>query len=230
MRAAAERVPWRRVGALGVVAVLAMGASYGATRAVQARRPTVPVDSASAAAAARQQYPSGEHLVAYVVLSHRCGFCAEPETRAALRVLRDSLRAHAGAGVVRVQVVGVAIDDDLDAGWAYLRAMNGRTRAFDALSVGGDWLNDVVVQLVWRGGVVEAATPTVVVVTRRVDASAYPDHVDVQADQVVLRVVGRDSLLAWVAAGAPVGVRTAAVTPAGGRAWPDAGRVSGGVP
>ena len=189
--------------------VSSLALSYGTTRALRERgRPRAPTaeDSAAARARIRRAFPSGQHLVAYVLLSHRCGFCAEKGTQRAISALRSSLATHQGGTYAKITVVGVAIDNDLDAGVKFLRGMNHESSpAFDELSVGGSWLNQFITQLVWRGGLAQAATPSVVLVERTVDASGYPSHIAFEQDSLVLRITGRDSLITWVNAGTPVG-------------------------
>lgn len=197
----------RRLAALLAVILAPLLVSYGATRAVASalrHPPAAPEDSATRAARIRRAFPSGPHLVAYVLVSHRCGFCAEKHTKEALGHLRSSLAASARGRFAKVTVIGVALDRDVEGELDYLHSLGHHAPPFDELSVGGSWLNEFVTQLVWRGGVIEARTPTVVLVQRDVDASRYPDLIRVAPDSVLMRVVGRDSLLAWVKAGTPI--------------------------
>ncbi len=103
-----------------------------------------------------------------------------------------------------MSVVGIAMDDDLTAGVRYLRSLGRSGAAFDEISVGGSWLNQFATALIWRDGLATPEVPQVVLVERRVDAAGYPRYMDVQRDSVLLKVTGRDSLIAWVNGGTPL--------------------------
>lgn len=195
-----------RVAALTVALVLSLGLSYGVTRIARDSRTArgTPADSAAAAVLIRRSFPTGTHLLAYVLLSHRCGFCTEEGTKRALRNIRPSLMKYQNAPYAKVSVVGVALDADIDAGFEYLEDLNEDNAAFDELSVGGSWLNHFVTQLVWRGGMAEASTPSIVVVARNVDATAYPSNIGVGADSFVTRISGRRAIINWVTGGTPL--------------------------
>lgn len=148
--------------------------------------------------------PSGRHLVAFVLLSSECGFCAEKHTRAAVSQLRESLIKSQSAAFQRISVVGVAIDRNVDKGLKYLGSLGRSGVAFDEISVGGMWLNEMITSLVWRDAVGTPSVPQVLIVERNVDASAFPGHIEIRPDSLLLRVSGRDSLIDWVQHGTPL--------------------------
>ena len=202
---------WVRLQLLKGAAVLATltasaAVSFSVTRAArpEALPPTAKRGGATEALdRARRSYPSGDHLVAYVLLSHRCPFSRDKTTQAAVAQIRSSLKTLEGREYAKVSVVGVAVEYDLNAGFEYLRGLQRSARAFDELSIGRGWLNDFVTALVWRGGFAQPATPSVVVLRRRVDASAYP-QISVGPDSLLLSVRGRPDLVSWVAQGTPI--------------------------
>ena len=194
-------------GAAVLAALTASSAlSFSVTRA--ARREAVPPAAKGGGATqaldrTRRSYPSGDHLVAYVLLSHRCPFSRDKTTQTAVAQIRSSLKTLEGKEYAKVSVVGVAVEYDLNAGFEYLRDLQRSAPAFDELSIGRGWLNDFITALVWRGGFAQPATPSVVVVRRRVDASAYP-QMSVGPDSLLLSLRGRPDLVSWVAEGTPI--------------------------
>lgn len=203
-------LPWRIVATIGVVS-LSMFASFGVTRAWRGKaghtspRPATTRNAADSSP--RIPFPSGRYLVAFVLVSSKCGFCTEPWARKALGEVRDSLQRTQGKTFAHTSVIGVAIDDDLQAGVRYLQGFRGRRTSFDELSIGGSWLNEIVTSLVWRDGLATAEVPQVVLVERRVDARGYPGNIAVRRDSMLLRVVGREDVIAWVNAGTPLAFR-----------------------
>jgi hypothetical protein len=153
---------------------------------------------------ARNRFPSGEYLVAFAFLASDCGFSSEAQLMKAVRVMRDSLRGSHGTRYAGVSVIGVAVDEDIDAGLRYLRNLMRTAKSFDQISVGGSWLNEYVAELIWRRGITIAATPQVVLIRRLIDATSYPQTIHVQADSVLSVVAGRDDIIAWVNAGTPL--------------------------
>jgi len=121
--------------------------------------------------------------------------------------MRDSLRSSHGHQFARVTVIGVSISDDLRAGVRYLEDLGANGWAFDQISVGGSWMNELMIPLIWRQTVAKVAVPQVLLVERHIDATGFPDAIAVERDTVLLDVVGRDKLIAWVDAGTPLGLR-----------------------
>ena len=117
---------------------------------------------------------SGLNLIAYVITSSDCGWSRLPATLHAVSSIREKLLAAHGKKYAKVSVVGVALDSDPDKGIAFLKEM-GRGKiggAFDQIVVGGSWLNEQIVRVVWRERMASAASPQVVVVERLVDTES----------------------------------------------------------
>lgn len=156
------------------------------------------------ASAARNPFESGRYLVAYVLVSSGCGYSTEKLAKQALRVVPDSLRAVHGKAFAKVSVVGVALDEDVGDGIRFLNELGMGSDVFDEISVGQSWLNEQVVRLAWREGMAAPLLPQVVLVERQVDARAYPRHIETQSDSVILSVMGRNDIIAWVGEGVPL--------------------------
>lgn len=196
-----------KAGVLGVVGLLAAGASYvvtsGARAAAsapdqQAQSTTVPPDSQPA------PFKSGEYLAAYVLVSSECGFSAEVRTMEALARVRRSLRSTHGEAFAGISVIGVVLDKDLAKGYEYVRELGNIDDTFDQVSIGGSWLNEQVTEIVWQKGLATPQLPQILLVRRDVDASQYPRHLEVQDDVVLHTITGRTELLDWVVAGTPL--------------------------
>lgn len=163
--------------------------------------------SAGADSMYQNPFRSGRYLVAYVLVASDCGFSNEKLTKKAIREFGDSLRVSQGEVYTHVSVVGVSIDTDLDAGIKFLQEIRGSGTVFDEISVGGNWLNEHITRLVWREGMATPNLPQVVLIERRVDADAYPRHMELHRDSVLLNVIGRNDLVAWVNSGTPLDFR-----------------------
>jgi hypothetical protein len=195
----------RRSLLLFAVLSVALLGSFKAARALRGHQSKgAPVAQGAPGAGDAQtstQFPTGDYLVAYVLMSSECGFCTEKHTEEAIRTLRDSLRASQGSHFAHISVVGVSLDDDLAAGSRYLSGLGKYGTAFDQVAIGESWLNEFATRLIWRDGLAKAAIPQVVLIERRIDARNYPRYIDVRRDSMLLTVTGRDSLIAWVAGG-----------------------------
>jgi hypothetical protein len=192
------------LGSYGVARAFA--GSKGAVHPYPASWGAVPKTPSRPGQPVRRTNPfvSGQYLVAYVLMSSECGWCKDPTTEDAVRAIRDSL-AHAYNGrFARVSVIGISIDSDVNAGVSYLEQLGG-AKSFDQISVGGVWLNELVQSLVWKDGAGKAAAPQVILVRRKIDASRYPDFIEIDRDSVLQDIIGRDSLVAWVRGGVPLG-------------------------
>lgn len=190
---------WRNLG-LFVVLAASTAVSFGVTRLGRSLVLDTPASTVPAEALRPR---SGGHLVAYVILSNKCAACQDDRTKRAVKSLRDSLRSSHAAAFVRVSVVGVDIEG-VESGVEYLGSFG---TAFDELSVGGAWMNHILTTVVWRNALAPAATPTVVLVRRDVNAHRYPHDIAIDDDSLILSVSGRDSLIRWVNAGTPLVTR-----------------------
>ncbi len=152
----------------------------------------------------------GPHLVAFVIGASDCGWSNLPEIKAAFGSIRERMRSAYGDKYAHIEVVGVAIDEDPEAGLTYLSDIGGGTvgTAFDQIAVGGSWLNEQVVRFAWREGKAAASTPQVIVVERLVDTSSYLSKSTIKTgdDLVVANARGRNDILRWLEQGLPLDV------------------------
>lgn len=167
--------------AIGVTAFAAGKTMWG----VPAQRSTKEVD-------ARQ-------LVAYVLVSERCGFCQSVEVQDAIRKLGPMLREEDSTLYARVHVVGVAAQDEVASGVKFLEKIG--LGSFDEVSVGRGWENEFVMNHIWRtpGGL--PAVPQIIVVSRPYVLERGPTKLVFGQDSLHMRIVGRDDLLSWVERG-----------------------------
>lgn len=162
---------------------------------------------------------NGTNLVVYVLTASDCGWSVLLGQGEAVRSVRTRLRAVYGASYAQVTVVGVGLDKDLSAGLKFLTDLGDGSisNAFDQVVVGGSWLNEEIVRLVWREGVIEAALPQILVVERAVNTESYIEthKIEVQNDRIVANLRGERQITQWMDAGYPLG-KTEAVTLAPG--------------
>ncbi len=153
---------------------------------------------------------NGVHLIAFVIGASDCGWSNLPEIKEAFGRIRERIRAAYGDTYAHIEVVGVAIDEDPEAGLTYLSDIGGGTvgTAFDQIAVGGSWLNEQVVRFAWREGKAAASTPQVIVVERLVDTSSYLSESTIKTgdDLVVANARGRNDILRWLEQGLPLDV------------------------
>lgn len=193
-----------RVATRAALFVACAAVSYGVATTLSAAPSAPPRAPPRVSAPTKPLFQSGRYLVAYVFVSSECGFSTLRQTRRALREFPDSLRATNGSAFANVSVIGVAIDEDVDAGLRFLRDVERSRHVFDEISVGRSWLNEQVMRLVWREGMATANLPQIVLVERQVDATPYPRHIATQRDSVLLNLTGSEQIVAWVGKGAPV--------------------------
>jgi hypothetical protein len=102
----------------------------------------------------------GTHLIAFVVTASDCGWCGRPELKAAIGSLRENLNAVHKRRYAAVSVVGISADEDIATGLAYLAEVGAGTlnAAFDQVMVGGGWLNEQIVRLIWQDRLAGSST------------------------------------------------------------------------
>ena len=120
------------------------------------------------------------------------------------------MRSTHGSAYAQISVVGVDLDADLTKGLAFLGQIGGGriSGAFDQILVGGSWLNDKALQVIWSDKTITAALPQVLVVERSVGTDDYLKtyRVTVGSDQVVANIVGETDLWLWARQGYRLGV------------------------
>lgn len=123
-----------RNAALGMAVMgIATLASYTGTRAWRARQMDAPRPEMRSELSSLQ----GEQVVAYLFLSSQCGFCTDDMTANAITRMRDSLLVANAGRFVKLEVIGVALDEDLDRGIEYLLDLTRRGAQFDQVMAGG---------------------------------------------------------------------------------------------
>ena len=149
---------------------------------------------------------NGKHLLAYAVTASDCGWSSSPAGMDALRRLRSALRAAHGDDYARVTVAAVDIDEDVNHGIEFLGKVGGGSpgEAFDQVIVGGSWLNEQIVRLVWRDKATTALIPQVILVERDVDTRAYPHTITAGGDRVLATISGVKDIVAWLERGTPL--------------------------
>ena len=74
---------------------------------------------------------------------------------------------------------------------------------FDQLNLGGSWLNERIISLVWRPDIVPPALPQVILMETEVNADLYPEYIEVAQESTALTLFGRDEIIDWVDSGTP---------------------------
>jgi hypothetical protein len=175
-----------------LLAVAVMGGSYAGVYTWRVRRETARMESVPTA----QEYPSGTYLTAYMIMSSKCHFCTSESAKAAIRGLRAAVRHAAGSRYAGVSVVGVAIDADMGSEIKFIQAVGGSS-AFDQISVGGGWLNQLLAKLSWQDGFAEPAVPEIVFTRRQVNSAGYPQMISIGPETLLFHKTG-DGALAWI--------------------------------
>ena len=151
---------------------------------------------------------NGTHLIAFVITASDCGWSKLPATMQAVGSLRAKLRSTYGGSYALVSVVGVVLDKDVQAGLRFVSTLGEGSPdgAFDQLIVGGSWLNEQVVRLVWRERMAQAASPQVLVIERPVNTDSYlsASRIGVQNDRVLVNPIGSAEIVQWIAQGMPL--------------------------
>jgi hypothetical protein len=153
-------------------------------------------------------FPDGEYLIAFVFLSSDCGWSSLPNMIKAVGNLRETLHDSHEVSFAKIQVVGVALDNDLEAGLGFLAELGSGElgRTFDQIAVGGSWLNEEVVRFVWQDEMAEAALPQIVVIERSVDTRSYltARTIGVHNDRILVNPIGNAEITEWLRAEAPL--------------------------
>lgn len=105
------------------------------------------------------------------------------------------VRAHAQARGMRFRAVGVALDWRAADGLAFL----ARFGEFDEVASGGNWISDGATKYIWRDIPGNANVPQLLVLRRSVHRG---EAIRVGEDRVMKRILGREDIEKWLAAGA----------------------------
>jgi hypothetical protein len=147
----------------------------------------------------RDRPSDGYQLVVLYFGATGCGPCHVGGLKAALGVLKDRLTRVATAAGGSLHLVGVALDDDIEAGIAFLRG----TATFDEIVVGGGMkMNTAAARYLVQGPAGYLGIPQIVVHERvlRYERS----RIEVLTDREIARYMGAGTIAAWVEEGATV--------------------------
>ena len=209
---------WAKAAISGLLVVAAGSAAYALVGVADALRgpsivdsaPQSTVPSSTSSVATRNPFEgaNGKHLIAFVIAASDCGWSTRPEVMLAVGSLRGTLANAHRDKYVQIGVVGIALDQDLTKGLGFLAkiAHDDLAGTFDQVSVGGSWLNEHIVQLVWTDSMAKPASPQVLVVERSVDTREYlsATHIGLQPDVVVANLVGSAQIVRWIQDGVPL--------------------------
>jgi hypothetical protein len=147
----------------------------------------------------------GRNLVAYTFIASDCGWSTLPRSRETIRSLRTRLRTTHQAEYAQISVVGVGLDLDASTGVAFLADIAGGSisEAFDQVLVGGSWLNDKALQVMWSDRLIKPALPQILVVERSVGTQDYiaTSRLTVGDDRIVANIVGEREIADWATGG-----------------------------
>lgn len=146
----------------------------------------------------RMQLTSGNQLVAVYVGMTGCGASRDPELKAAVREMKPAFAQHAAAAGRPVSIVGVALDWDTDHGVDYLKDL-GR---WDEVIAGNNWANLGAEQHIFRAEGGRPSIPQIVIYEREI--ATEMTGVKFGPNRVLRRIVGTDSIIAWVKGGAAI--------------------------
>jgi len=197
----------KQMFAAAVMFTIALVGSFAATRQIQRVRYLSDTGRNAEVSRPRTEespYPSGDYLVTYVLLSSTCGICKDKTTQEHLARAVGVIKQNAKSHFAGTSIVAVVIDPDPRAAYMYVRRLVKLGAQFDQISLGGEWLNDNINKLVWQNAAAGAAVPQLLFFRREIDATAFPEVVDVSADSLLLRITGRNELISWVNSGAPL--------------------------
>lgn len=146
-------------------------------------------EGGSAAPVHASKVRTGVQHVAVFLVSSTCGASRYPDLPKALAVIRareDTQATREGKTFISV---GVALDDDPSIGLAFLKTFGN----FDQLSVGGNWLNAMAIDLLIRDTKGPLSLPQLIVLERTVTVG--PAAIQVGQDRVMGRYIGFDDIL-----------------------------------
>lgn len=144
-----------------------------------------------------QELPHGKEIVAVYFGANSCGPCHFAAVKDAVIQMKELVRVQAQKAGAAFSVVGVANDWDQPLAAAFLAPVG----PFDQVVLGGNWTNIAIEHFVWRDPKGNPAMPQILIVERTVNTG---DRMTFSEPRVLRRLVGGDSIPAWVAKGAPI--------------------------
>jgi hypothetical protein len=142
--------------------------------------------------------PEGNQLVVTYIGLTGCGASRDPELKAAVRRMKPLIARQATFARRPLALIGISLDWEPDSGVAYLKSLG----AWDEMTVGGNWTNAAATRHIWRAPRGTPAVPQVIISERRVTPGRA--RIEIGPERELTRLVGTDSVIAWVARGAPL--------------------------
>ena len=139
--------------------------------------------------------PSVERLVVFLG-SSACRASTRDSLRDDLRILGGMLHEQDSVMSVRTFMIGVSTDYDVVSGTEYLTALY----PFDEITVGRGFLNVAVSHFLLGQAESALAIPQILVIDRQIHVDSIA--ISVGPSSLVRRVIGADSIHAWVSRGA----------------------------
>ena len=140
---------------------------------------------------------SNERLVVFLG-SSACPASTRDSLREDLRILGDSLQSRLRLSKVRVAMIGVSIDFNVNAGIRYLRELY----PFQEVTVGRGFLNSASTGFLLGASGAALTVPQILILERIVEIDST--SITVGRSLIVRRIVGADSIHAWAQKGAPM--------------------------
>lgn len=142
---------------------------------------------------AQDPFSEGEKSQVLVIFigSRSCAACQTPGLREAVSGIVQTIAHDAAAGGFRFHAIGVSVDGTIDSSLDFIREFG----PFHEISVGGGWLNLVMVEHVYRDGLTIPGVPQLIVVWRHMDIEEETVRV---GDPELLAVMrNADDILRW---------------------------------
>jgi hypothetical protein len=141
--------------------------------------------------------PVREVVAVFISMADCCDALTR-DLRAPVDSVRSILKRRALRANESFRMVGVSLDWEPEVGWNYLRQFG----AFDEVAVGSNWFGLHPEVLLFSGAEIEASIPQIVLYERTVAlGSGKPSF----SPRRMLRALrGRDQIVAWLNAGAPL--------------------------
>jgi len=145
--------------------------------------------SSSAVSATSTRVETGTEVIAFFLASSTCGASQHPRLPSALKAIRTKLNGQSQSEGKRFVYVGVAVDDDPDAGLTFLKPFG----PFDEIVSGGGRVGTGSVDLLIRGMPGPLSLPQLIIVERTIEVGQ--STISVGRDHILSRKLGFDEIL-----------------------------------
>jgi hypothetical protein len=131
--------------------------------------------------------------VMILIGSSHCGYSTDPKLKGAYdRLVAANDKAHHFGPTLRI---GVSMDEDARRGFEWLQSV-GR---FDEVDIGGNWLNDAVVNYIWSERAAPPSIPQILLVERHIHEAGLPSpRISVTKARIIRRAAGLDHITQWL--------------------------------